>query len=109
MGLVYMKAPFSKNSAIYTCDMVINGVPQTYTTVLANYNTVIGDVNRDELCSPLTRFDYLTGIAYKPSVISDVHMSRGNAAAWERHIKLSELKTFEDLTTYANGGFFTIR
>ena len=108
IGFIYTKAPFSTQMLTSVSEKVVNGEVKTYSFVLSEYNTTVG-VERDTLCSPLTKLDYLTGITYNPNVKSNVNITRGNAAAWERHIKLSEIKTFQDLSTYANGGFFNIR
>ena len=40
-----------------------------------------------------------------PDVDVDILFNRGNAAAWERHFKLSECNTLEDLENYGNGFF----
>lgn len=53
--------------------------------------------------------DYLLGISYPPQVKTDVRIDRGNSAALERHLKLSEIKTLEDMENYRNGSFFNIQ
>lgn len=40
-----------------------------------------------------------------PNVGVDISFNRGNAAAWEKHFKLSECNTFEDLQNYGNNYF----
>lgn len=40
-----------------------------------------------------------------PNVSVDISFNRGNAAAWEKHFKLSECNTFEDLQNYGNNYF----
>ena len=87
--------------------MDVNGVPVDYSYIMSGFSTQI-TTEKDSLVSPTLKFDYLNGITYKPEVKNDVRVSRGNAAAWERHIKLSEIKNFEDLETYSNGGFFNL-
>lgn len=104
----YKKCPFDISSSLIMNDMIVNGTPKTYVTAVGEFSTQI-DTQKDSLVNPTTKFDYLMGITYKPSVKTDVYVNRGNAAAWERHLKLSEIKTFEDMETYANGGFFNIR
>lgn len=42
-----------------------------------------------------------------PKIDVDISFNRGNAAAWEKHFKLSECNTFEDLENYGNH-FFNI-
>lgn len=103
----YKKCEFDTMIKTVFSQMIVNGVPVDYNYITSDFSTQI-TTEKDSLVSPTLKFDYLNGIAYKPDVKNDVQVSRGNAAAWERHIKLSELKTFEDLETYANGGFFNL-
>lgn len=60
-------------------------------------------------CNVLFKEDYLMGVHYKPSVSSTVNIQRGNNAAFERHIRLGEVKTLEDMENYQNGSFFNIQ
>ena len=53
--------------------------------------------------------DYLMGVLFKPTVNSNVRIERGVNAAFERHIKLGEVKTLNDMENYQNGGFFNIK
>jgi hypothetical protein len=46
--------------------------------------------------------DYLMGINGDIKMDIDVEIDRGNAAAFERHLKLSECNSFEDLYNYGN-------
>lgn len=66
------------------------------------------DVISDE-CYTLFKEDYLNGIHYAPTVSSSVNIQRGNNAAFERHIRLGEVKTLEDMENYQNGSFFNIQ
>lgn len=103
----YKKCEFDTMMNTVYSQMMVNGVPIEYNYITSDFSTQI-TIEKDSLVSPTLKFDYLNGITYKPDVKNDVQVSRGNAAAWERHIKLSELKTFDDLETYANGGFFNL-
>lgn len=40
-----------------------------------------------------------------PKISVDISYNRGNAVAWEKHFKLSECNTFEDLENYGNNYF----
>ena len=53
--------------------------------------------------------DYLMGIHFKPNIEDNVDINRGKNAAFERHIKLGEVKTLQDLENYQNGGFYNIK
>lgn len=67
------------------------------------------DVSTDTGCYTLFKEDYLMGVHFKPSVSSTVNIQRGNNAAFERHIRLGEVKTLEDMENYQNGSFFNIK
>lgn len=64
--------------------------------------------NEDFETAPNIRYDYNVGVSTRPTVNDDVNISRGVTQGLEKHIKFSEIKTFEDLENYANGGFFTM-
>ena len=53
--------------------------------------------------------DYLMGVHFKPMVENNVNIKRGNNSAFERHIRLGEVKTLEDMENYMNGSFFNIQ
>lgn len=55
------------------------------------------------------KIDYLDGITYKPEIENSVYINRGNYSAFERHIRLSEVKTLEDMENYSNGSFFNVQ
>lgn len=92
----YTKAPFNTytNTNYYT--LSVNGEENINSYIVSDYSVSI-QLDKYDIATPLTKFDYLSGIAYKPTVETDVYVSRGNASAWERHVKLGEIKTFEDL------------
>lgn len=104
----YTKGVFSLFGHTGYGNLSVNGNETQFSYIISDYTTPI-QLNKDGIANPLMKFDYLSGINYKPSVKSDVHVSRGNAAAWERHIRLGEIRTFEDLETYANNSFFNLR
>lgn len=104
----YTKGVFSLFGHTGYGNLSVNGNEAQFSYIISDYTTQI-QLNKDGIANPLMKFDYLSGINYKPTVKSDVHVSRGNAAAWERHIRLGEIRTFEDLETYANNSFFNLR
>ena len=63
---------------------------------------------KNELCSVIYKEDLLNGIHYKPIVDNQAFILRGTSAAFERHLRLGEVKTLEDLENYHNGSFFNI-
>lgn len=76
-----------------------------YTFINSEYEEY--EVNElDVLYNPLYKKDYMNGIAYANSAKGGLSIGRGNASAFERHVKLGECHTFEDLENFSNGGFF---
>ena len=92
----YKKCEFSVWSTMVVNEVMINGVPKDYTYITTNFSTNF-EVQKDSLVNPTTKLDYFNRISYPPSVKNNIHITRGNAAAWEKHIRLSECVTFEDL------------
>ena len=68
-----------------------------------------GETVNNELCNFVYKEDLLNSIHYKPIVENDAFILRGTSAAFERHLRLGEVKTLEDLENYHNGSFFNIR
>ena len=54
---------------------------------------------------PTFREEYRMGMASIENVDSDIYINRGINAAFERHLKLQEVKTLEALEQYSNGYF----
>ena len=54
----------------------------------------------------LTKEDYLINFSSPPEVDVNVTIDRGGVSAFERHYKLCECNTMQDLENYANGWFF---
>lgn len=50
----------------------------------------------------LIREEYLTGTMMEPKVDADVYIDRGINYALDRHLKMGECKTLEDLISYGN-------
>jgi hypothetical protein len=49
--------------------------------------------------------DYQLGMSFVSNNNSNVYIDRGSAAAFERHMRLSEVDTLQDLENYGNGMF----
>lgn len=58
--------------------------------------------------TPIFKEEYLLGISSTFKADVNVTINRGNAAAFERHFKLSECNTMEDLEVMGNGQFFNL-
>ena len=83
----------------------LNGNIISYNTIESSYNETM-DANMDYMYAPTFKDDVLNGIIHDPKISHDVKILRGNASAYERFIKLGEVKTIEDLDSYQNGSFF---
>lgn len=94
--------------------------PLNYYTKRINYNmidveymksdfTTQHELNYDMLYSPTFKEDYLSAASYAPSVETNVDINRGNNTAFERHLRLSEIKTLNDMLTFRNGSFFNVQ
>lgn len=103
-----IKYEFDTSGSSISENKLINNNRVYYPTIMSDfYATVKNEV--DYSYSPMLKIDYLNSISYAPSKNVDVNITRGNAAAFDRHIKLGEIKTMEDLENYANGGFYNIQ
>ena len=58
--------------------------------------------------APIFKEEYLLGISSTFKADVNVAINRGNAAAFERHFKLSECNTMEDLEVMGDGQFFNL-
>lgn len=97
---VFKTSPLVATASYFNNDFEYNFISGHYTETIEN--------SLDYVYSPLFKKDYFVGYSYEPTVESDVQISRGNAGAFEQHIKLSEVKTFENLRNFSNQGFFTM-
>ena len=62
-------------------------------------------VSPDFQNSPYFMEDYQLGLAFVANNNANVYIDRGNATAFERHMRLSEVDTLDDLVNYGNGMF----
>ena len=60
--------------------------------------------NGIEFCPTFTRA-FNIGVVSLPAIESEVNIDRGNSAAFEKHLKLGEVTSFEALENYSNGYF----
>ena len=66
------------------------------------------DPYRGYISSPTTRREYNLGTAYQEKIFSNIYIDRGISSAFEKHLKLQEIETLNDLENYSNGGFFSL-
>ncbi len=55
--------------------------------------------------SAITKEEYLFGIISKPEIKSDVFIDRGITTVFEKHLKLSEVRTLDELERYGKNYF----
>ena len=105
---LYEKMEFYTGNNIYSYNIRIGNRINKVPFLRTNFTTTVDITHVDIEERPLIRYDYYNGVSFQPSVNEDVYIERGVTQAFEKHIKFSEIKTFEDLENYANGGFFVI-
>ena len=105
---LYDKMEFYTGDNIYSYNIRIGNRINKVPFLRTNFTTTVDITHVDIEERPLIRYDYYNGVSFQPSVNEDVYVERGVTQAFEKHIKFSEIKTFEDLENYANGGFFVI-
>ena len=105
---LYEKMKFYTGDNIYSYNIRIGNRINKVPFLRTNFTTTVDITHVDIEERPLIRYDYYNGVSFQPSVNEDVYIERGVTQAFEKHIKFSEIKTFEDLENYANGGFFVI-
>ena len=105
---LYEKMEIYTGDNIYSYNIRIGNRINKVPFLRTNFTTTVDITHVDIEERPLIRYDYYNGVNFQPSVNEDVYIERGVTQAFEKHIKFSEIKTFEDLENYANGGFFVI-
>ena len=64
-----------------------------------------GLTNYNSIEAPKIKLDYLIGVINEPKINIDVFIDRGNNSSFDRHIKLGDIKSLDDLESYGNGYF----
>lgn len=105
---LYDKMEFYTGDNIYSYNIRIGNRINKVPFLRTNFTTTVDITHVDIEERPLIRYDYYNGVSFQPTVNEDVYVERGVTQAFEKHIKFSEIKTFDDLENYANGGFFVI-
>ena len=62
----------------------------------------------DLLHSKTVPVDWMTGLYFQPKLKNNLSIDRGNGASFERHVRLGEIHSMEELESYHNGGFYSI-
>lgn len=63
--------------------------------------------NTNSSLNVVIKQDYLMGVVFKPTVISDISIDRGEEIVMEKYLKLGEVVTLDDLVNLGNG-FYNI-
>ena len=92
----YKKFIFKSDAVLST--FTIGGYSYDRPIILSLYEEKINN-DLDYIYQPVFKKDYFTGYSYEPTVKSSIDIKRGNAASYERHIRLGDNKTLDDLTS----------
>lgn len=76
-------------------------------SVLTNFELYRNDFS-EFADAELFREDFLNGISYTPTKDINVKIERGSTSVFDKHIRFSEIKTYEDIENYQNGSFFSV-
>ena len=98
---MFVQYPFSTATATVASTYTgSNGIPTEYSYIRSEYTETIPN-ELEYLYQPTYMREYLLGYSFAPDVRSSVAIDRGNSAAWERHLRLGEVNTFEDLENHS--------
>lgn len=98
---VFEKFEFSVSENTITSSVInSNGSIVDYGCLYSEYTEDVPN-ELDYIYQPIYKKEYLMGYSFEPYITKDVSIDRGNGAAFERHIRLGEVKTFEDLENYS--------
>lgn len=90
------KASFKARIDIFD-DKIVDNYSKSESEGMEKYNGI-------EFCPTFTRA-FNIGVVSLPAIESEVNIDRGNSAAFEKHLKLGEVTSFEALENYSNGYF----
>ena len=96
MEYAYQKFPFLTTPILAPDNSVyIEGTGVAY---LDSY----GNMQHSKTVKP----EWMFGLYHQPKVVSDVFIDRGNGASFERHIRLGEIDSMEEMANYQNGSYY---
>lgn len=110
----YEKYEFSINNNTLSYTQRVNNTDLELSCVMADYKTIcIREViNKDGNQNDgaiISRLPFYESISYTPTEKIDVFIDRGSTSVFDRHIRLSEVKTLNDMLEYSNGSYFAIQ
>lgn len=108
MPFKYLNIDYESGSGVVNLENIDN-LPHTTKLSEITYNRYVSDILNESpnfVTVPVIMEDYKLGITYiDNNKIEDLTIDRGNAAAFERHLRISEVNSMSDLENYGNGFF----
>ena len=115
----YEKYEFSTNNNTLSYTQRVNNTDLELSCVISDYETICirEEVNEDNSDKnngvingvTISRLPFYESISYTPVEKIDVFIDRGSTSVFDRHIRLSEVKTLNDMLEYSNGSYFTMQ
>lgn len=115
----YEKYEFSTNNNTLSYTQRVNSTDLELSCVISDYETIcireeVNDKRDNEDNGvingvTISRLPFYESISYTPVEKIDVFIDRGSASVFDRHIRLSEVKTLNDMLEYSNGSYFTMQ
>ena len=115
----YEKYEFSVNNNTLSYTQRVNNTDLELSCVISDYETIcireeVNDKRDNEDNGvingvTISRLPFYESISYTPTEKIDVFVDRGSTSVFDRHIRLSEIKTLNDMLEYSNGSYFTMQ
>ena len=110
----YEKYEFSIDNNTLSYTQRVNVTDLQLSCVMADYKTIcIREKNNKDDSQfdgvTISRLPFYEGISYTPTEKIDVFIDRGSTSVFDRHIRLSEVKTLNDMLEYSNGSYFIMQ
>lgn len=115
----YEKYEFSVNNNTLSYTQRVNNTDLELSCVISDYETIcireeVNDKRDNEDNGvingvTISRLPFYESISYTPVEKIDVFIDRGSTSVFDRHIRLSEVKTLNDMLEYSNGSYFTMQ
>ena len=115
----YEKYEFSVNNNTLSYTQRVNNTDLELSCVISDYETIcireeVNDKRDNEGNGvingvAISRLPFYESISYTPVEKIDVFIDRGSTSVFDRHIRLSEVKTLNDMLEYSNGSYFTMQ
>lgn len=86
---------------------VFNTVSTNSANIAVEREQTREDENLEE--TQLIHQEFYVGVPYSPSEKIDVNIGRGITSVFDMHIRLSEVKSLQDMEEFSNGSFFVMQ